>query len=191
MCLGFFQEAYESARPWLPPSARVLELGCAEANWLHAMRVHRPDLHLTGIDWRGEGRPDADVLIQGDILTHEFAPASFDAIVAVSVVAWCGRGHYGDPEDDYGDRRLMQRCHRWLKPGGWMYMDCPSAFTESAATGFVTRNGMRFRAYTNDGIQTRVLQGLWSVRQRWVFGHDVSLHSDGPYVAMLVDPVKG
>lgn len=186
MCLGFFKEVYEEAMPYTPINGRVLELGCAEADWLKGMRLARPDLHLTGIDARHVHRDKADVLIRGDFLQHDFDPSSFDAIVAVSVVEWCGIGHYiDDPVDPDGDKQMMQRARQWIKPGGWMYLDTPCALDDQDPKGFVFRNSLR--AYTEKGLKERVYQGLWREARRWRF--DGNGHPDGPYLAVILVPV--
>jgi hypothetical protein len=65
LCLGFFQHFWdEGLLPELPKGARVLEIGCAEADWLSSMREARPDLYLVGIDQRVTGdRKAADELV--------------------------------------------------------------------------------------------------------------------------------
>lgn len=183
MCLGFFKTMYEAYQPPLPPGARLLELGCAEANWLAGMRSHRPDLYLVGIDTRHEHRPDADEHIIADLLQHDFPEASFDAIIAVSVTAWCGMGKYaGNPTDPEGDRKMLQRVHRWLKPDGWVYLDMPADLDAEDPRGFTMRR-CGARAYTEAGLRDRLYQGLWTetARQRFNPGYE-----DGPYVALLL-----
>lgn len=178
LCLGFFQTFWDAKLlPELPPNARVLEIGCAEADWLGAMRAARPDLHLTGIDWRGDARPAADVRICGDVLTHEFQPQEFDAIIAVSMLEWAGTNKYGDPHDPDGDRKTMIRARRWIKPGGWLYFDVPY--------GLPRRNGI-MRTYTDEELRDRLLGPEWEEVTRRNFTGDG--HPDGPYVALLVRP---
>jgi SAM-dependent methyltransferase len=146
------------------------------------MRAARPDLHLTGIDWRGDARPAADVRICGDVLRHEFAPASFDAIIAVSMIEWCGTSKYGDPVYPQGDRELLQKAVAWLKPGGWLYFDVPH-FPEGCVRP-KDRNGI-MRVY-DDADLARILGDDWVEVTRRTFSGDG--HPDGPYVALLVRP---
>lgn len=124
-CIQLF--AFASARfaRQIPHGGRVLEIGCAEADWLTPMKAARPDLHLTGIDVRKAKRAGADEIVLGDALTHEFPEASFDAIVFVSALEHVGLGHYGDPVSPDGDTEVMRRCRRWIKPTGWVYADVP------------------------------------------------------------------
>jgi hypothetical protein len=184
MCHSFFAEFWnDGLLPALPPNARVLELGSAEADWFRSIRQERPDLYLVGIDVRGAPRAAADEVWRDDILTHDFEPASFDAIVACSVVHWCGRGHYGDPLDVDGDSKLMQRARQWIKPSGWMYFDVAYGTKERKA---------QLRTYTDAQLRSRLLQGLWAIEEQQYFDGrmaDGSLHPDGPYVAQCVLPV--
>ena len=107
-----------------PPSATVLEIGCAEADWITPMLAERPDLRITGIDWRRAERPCG--VIKGDVLTYDLAPESFDVVVGISSIEHVGLGHYdGDPLDEFGDQHCMERVLRWLKSGGWVYFDVP------------------------------------------------------------------
>ena len=112
-----------------PNDARILEIGCAEADWIGPMKQARPDVIITGIDWRACERPAADNLVQGDVLTtRAFAPESFDAVVLISALEHIGLGHYGrprDPADPNGDRKCMARAREWLRPKGLLYADVP------------------------------------------------------------------
>jgi hypothetical protein len=124
VCLSLWADAYASGRIEFPPNARVLEIGCAEADWMTPMLALRPDLQITGIDWRKAARPGTT--IQGDVLVQDFGPASFDCIVGISSIEHIGLGHYNaDPKADDGDRRCMELVAQWLAPGGWAYLDVP------------------------------------------------------------------
>lgn len=124
-CLQFFTLALHTIRPPVPASGSLLEIGCAEANWLALAQKAWPDLTLTGIDWRRcENRPGTT--IQGDVLTHVFPAESFDLIVSVSAIEHIGLGHYSkDPVDADGDTKAIANAYRWLKPGGWLFFDVP------------------------------------------------------------------
>ena len=125
VCLTLFATMYPQYLDF-PPQARVLEVGCAEADWLTPMKRLRPDLHLTGIDWRRCERPGADTVIEGNVLAVDFTPQSFDAVVYVSSLEHIGLGHYDhDPLDDDGDIKAMKRTWDWLTPNGQVYFDVP------------------------------------------------------------------
>lgn len=182
LCLGFFGTFWNDGRcPTLRPGASVLEIGCAEADWLQAMRATRPDLHLTGIDWRPHPRPAASVQICGDVLAQSFPAEEFDAIVAVSMLEWAGIGQYRDPIYPDGDSRVMQRAHEWIRPEGWLYFDVPYATVPPPR-----KRNQRMRVYTEADLQTRLLQGLWREVDREHFTGNG--HPDGPYVALVVRP---
>ena len=176
-CAGFWRDLWDAGFVHFPPHARVLEIGCAEYDWQTPMLQVRPDLQITGIDWRPVTRPGDTVV--GDVLTHEFPEASFDAIVAVSTVEHVGLGYYRqDPIDDDGDTNCMERCRRWLKPGGWMYLDVP--YRPSGPLFTVTA---KYRAYNDAALGERLLHG-WDVVVRYVCG---TTEKDGPYIALVLE----
>lgn len=177
LCLSFWALAHNSGWIEFPARAAVLEIGCAEADWQTPMLALRPDLHITGVDWRKCDRPGRT--IQGDILAPTlFQPATFDAIVSVSAIEHVGLGAYeGDPCDRDGDRRAMENACRWLKPGGWMYLDVPYGDTYSACSNY--------RRYDDAALQQRILPGF---RVRYWAKCDAQ-HADSPYMALLLDKV--
>ncbi len=176
LCLGFFAECYTPALMPLREGAAVLEIGCAEADWMSAMLATRPDLQLTGIDWRAAKRPGT--VVQADVLTHEFPPARFDAVVSISTIEHIGLSAYGgDPRDPDGDVKTVQRVASWLKPGGWFYFDVP--FRDRVFEIHET-----FRAYNWPALAKRYLSvpGLVADTARIFRGHG----PDAPYIACLL-----
>lgn len=183
LCLGFFKEMYEAGRVPIPPKARILEVGCAEWDFCTPMKAVRPDVHITAVDQRGvgpKGRPGADVLRAGKgdgnlLVPHLFPAASFDVIVAVSVIEHVGIGRYQDDIDPDGDCKAMRHARRWLTPDGLMYLDVPYR-PEGESTPF--------RQYNEADLQARVIQD-WTVVDRQFFPSD---HPDGPYIALVLKP---
>jgi hypothetical protein len=182
MCHGFFKTVWESGHcPPLAPGARVLEIGSSEADWVQAMKGARPDLYIVATDQRGPTRTFADEWIQADLLdpATEFPAHSFEAIVGVSVIEWVGLGHYvTDRRDPEGDRLVMQKLHRWLKPTGWLYLDTPWDAVKH-------RMRPHMRAYSDASLQERLYQDLWTEVYR---AHFEPAHPDAPYVAVLLTP---
>ena len=174
---GLFEDQWKAGQIPMPHGSRVLELGCAEADWLTPMKRLRPDLHLTGVDQRRhDPRPGADVLIQGNLLDPDlFPPESFDVIVACSVICHVGISRYGDPVDPDGDTKALANCRRWLTPEGLLYLDVPYRPTGRSTP---------FRAYNEPDLQRRVI-GDWTVRHRVVVE---SSHPDGPYLVLVLTP---
>jgi SAM-dependent methyltransferase len=176
LCLSFFGRSYRAGLFEFPQGARVLEVGCAEADWSGPMKTLRPDLHITSLDVRKAAATKSDCVIQGDVLTYDFPPARFDAIVSVSTIEHIGLGAYGDPTDNDGDIRAMQRCRAWLRPDGWMYFDVPYGDTYG-----VHKN---YRRYDEAALQSRLLTG-WRETARMRITVD---HPDSPYIALTVTP---
>ena len=169
-CLTLFGGVYATGAISFPVGAHVLEIGCAEADWMTPMLAERPDLTITGIDWRPGTRPGT--VIRGDVLTHEFPDASFDAMVGVSSIEHIGLGHYDhDPDDPDGDAHCMARVKRWLKPGGLVYLDVPYGPA-------YRRHGTEYRVYDDAALQQRLLTGFTEQR-RWYARHD-DIHTIHP-----------
>lgn len=158
-CLEIWARCYATGTFDFPLGARVLEIGCAEADWMTPMLALRPDLQITGIDWRACRRPGT--VIQGDVLTQDWPAASFDAVVGVSSIEHLGLGHYeGDPLDVDGDRHGMERVAQWLTPGGWVYLDVPYASSYRV-------DGTACRLYDDAALATRLIVPGLTERQRW------------------------
>lgn len=177
MCLAFFAAAYDEWKMDFPAGAAVLEIGCAEADWQTPMLALRPDLQITGLDWRKADRPGT--FVQGDVMsTDNFERASFDAIVSISAIEHIGMGGYSDdPLLSSGDIVAMRNAHYWLKPGGWMYLDVPYR----PDGDFEVHSN--FRAYNEQALSRRILPGF-NVK---TFAKIETAHPDGPYIAFLLE----
>ena len=159
-CLSIFGDAYAAGGMVFPPDARVLEIGCSEADWMTPMLSVRPDLQITGIDWRRCTRPGT--VIHGDVLVQDFPEASFDVVVGISSIEHIGLGHYSeDPLDVDGDVKCMDLAYRWLKPGGWAYFDVPYG------PEYVV-HGTEYRVYDETALQHRLVRSLRVAGRWWV-----------------------
>lgn len=150
--LQLFTLAASQWRPKIDVPGRVLEIGCCETTFLEHMRDVNTRLELVGVDWRIRRAPFA-MTVRADVRDPElFDEQSFDAIVSISAVEHIGLGHYKhDPPDADGDTRTMRNVARWLKPGGWCYLDVP--FTPE---GFKV-DGTRYRGYDADALLGRLV----------------------------------
>lgn len=133
-----------------PDEAFVLELGCAQTDWLERMQQQNPRASFVGIDVHPQERgPIARV---GNAFDPTLFPAeTFDAIVLLGALEHFGLGFYGDPVDDDGDTKTMQNVARWLKPGGWVYFDVPCQPT------YGVRPNRHFRDYAPASVQERLI----------------------------------
>lgn len=179
MCIGFLDVFLDKGYLPFSMNARVLEVGCAEADLIGPLKYARPDLHVTGIDWRDVPRA-ADCLVQGDVLTHDFEPQSFDAVIAVSTLEHIGLSSYGDPSDPDGDTHALQRMANWVKADGWIYFDVPYR-----PTGPYSVNS-NFRAYDPEQLGRRLTLAVegWSPSVMLTIP---STHPDGPYIAVKME----
>ena len=192
MCLGFFETFWEQGLlPEITKGGRVLEIGCAEADWLTPMRQARPDLYLVGIDQRSTGdRNGADEIILADVLTYgAFKEAEFDAIIAVSMIEWAGMGHYKDPKDEQGDAVTLRKARYWIKPDGWLYFDVPYANPDHQKD--TRRHNPDMRVY-DDAYFARLFEETgWQAMTRSFFRgtlNNEQAHPDGPYMAHILKP---
>ncbi len=108
----------QSVRAAFPAPIDVLDFGCGTGRYFWAVQGVR---HLVGLDaspamLREAATPlHADritaeriTLVEGDLMTQDFAPASFDLVYAIGVLAEhvpLGPG-------------IVDRVHRWLRNGG-------------------------------------------------------------------------
>lgn len=156
-CGDFFGTCLRAAAPRLTPAARVLEIGCAEFDWLTTAMRAWPEMTFTGIDWRGykKGTATAATIVKGNVMVHDFAPASFDWIVSISAIEHVGLGHYQkDPPNPDGDSIAIRRAFDWLTPGGWLYFDVPY----NPVAYQVVRTSHRI--YDDAAVESRLVQGL-------------------------------
>jgi hypothetical protein len=162
-CLSLFADVYATGALVIPEGATVLEIGCAEADWLTPLRILRPDVATVGIDWRCCHRPG--IVIHGNVLTQTFPEAYFDVVVGVSSIEHIGLGHYShDPLDEQGDVRCMALVTRWLKPGGWAYLDVPYGPRYEV-------HGTEYRRYDEATLVSRLSGGL-TIAHRWFVTQD-------------------
>jgi hypothetical protein len=176
-CVSMFGAVWDTGVLRFPENAKVLEIGCAEGDWQTPMLAARPDLQITGIDWRACERPGT--VVKGNVLTYDWPDASFDVIVGISSIEHIGLGHYErDPLDVDGDTHCMERVVRWLKPGGWVYADVPYGTAYAVV-------GTSHRQYDDAAVDKRLLvpglRGRWKWYTTWA-EHDHQLHAD-PFVA--------
>lgn len=158
-CINFFSTCLTSAQPPIEPVGRVLEIGCAEADWIGPATAAWPAMQFTGIDWRNAPRKNA-TFIQGDVCTHAFPDASFDLIVSVSAIEHIGLCHYKntqgecDPRYSGGDVVTLNKCWDWLNPGGWLFFDVP---WNAGADAYVV-HGTSHRVYDDAAVELRLRQ---------------------------------
>lgn len=187
-CLSLWAAVYQKRVREFPVGARVLEIGCAEADWMTPMMAMRPDLVCTGIDWRASGFfPPAKTLV-GNVLALELPEASVDVVIGVSSIEHIGLGHYeDDPLDADGDCQTMDLVGRWLKPAGWVYLDVPFR-----AEGFLVV-GTEHRAYDAAAVKARLVRPPLHEVARWYAGNEPGLWpTPGPagrwqYVALILE----
>ncbi len=99
----------------------VLDAGCGTGGLLAALRGHRPDLALVGLEWaepacRRASAKSGAPLARGSVNALPFADASFDAAVAADVLC------HGAVEPALALAELQ----RVLRPGGRLIINMPA-----------------------------------------------------------------
>jgi len=115
----------------LPPTARVLDLGCGpglQSAWLAArFRTVGADISRGQLALARERAPGASFLL-ADMSSLAFAPQSFDAIVAFYSIIHLPREEHAS---------LFANMHGWLKPHGRALVVLGSEDTEGAEANWL------------------------------------------------------
>jgi len=105
----------------LPPSMRLLDVGCGDGRFLLALRRRFPKAQLTGLDWffgpavAGElARANVET-ITGAVETTSLPDERFDVITMNQLI-----------EHTWDVRLLVERCKNALKVGGLLAIETPN-----------------------------------------------------------------
>jgi cyclopropane fatty-acyl-phospholipid synthase-like methyltransferase len=99
----------------LPAGAHILDIGCGAGMPVTCMLA--PQFQVTGVDISGEQirlarqNVPAATFLQADIMSLDFPPATFDAVVSYYTI-------FHLPREEHPV--LFERIRRWLKPGGFL-----------------------------------------------------------------------
>lgn len=100
---------------------RLLDVGCGDGGFLHAVRRRHPQAHLTGLDWHF-GPNIADALesssidtITGTIETAPLPEGAYDVITMNQII-----------EHVWDVRLTLDRCRTALKVGGLLAIETPN-----------------------------------------------------------------
>lgn len=113
----------------LPAGAAVLDIGCGAgvpvtAALARVAAVIGVDISRAQLEQARRNVPQARLVLD-DIMITEFAPSSFDAVVAFYAL-------FHLPREDH--RPLLERVARWLRPGGHLL----ATVTSSSHPGYTT-----------------------------------------------------
>lgn len=102
----------------------VLDIGCVHSGLPIALASR--GYRVVGLDFLPYPyrHPNLQV-VRGDAMRCPFAPWTFGAVVAISVIEHVGIGCYGDPAAGDGDRGAAHEIARLLRPGGRAIITVP------------------------------------------------------------------
>lgn len=124
------QKKFQNVAIHLPPSARVLDLGCGPGSFLDVAAENRPDIHGVGIDIasrqiefarqnvenRHAGRIEF-LQLRGGEDALPFEDASFDVVTSIEVI---------EHIHPFLAMRMLAEARRILKPGGKLVVTTPN-----------------------------------------------------------------
>ena len=100
--------------------------------------------------------------MQGDLLTHPFAKEEFDLVYSVGVLA----------EHTPLTRDLVQRVHRWLRPGGRFAFTTVHPDSPTVSRGLARRLAHALHPLTpgplGRALHSRLMAGGMYADERWV-----------------------
>lgn len=162
-------------------TGRVLEVGCGGGAMLRAIRRHRPDLQVDGLDLsksalrNARQRPGQVRYLAGDAHQLPVASESYDAVVVLDVLE-----HLPDPQ------AALHEVQRVLKPGGVLHLFCPLEGDLRNLHGVLHRLGWRSKEKLIGHIQHFTEDDLLANLERADL-HETATHWSGHLVNQLTD----
>lgn len=150
----------------LAPGARILDVGCGAGVPVAQRLAER--FHVTGVDISGEQVRRARVnvptseFIQGDILSVDFPPASFDAATAFYSI-------FHLPREEHPE--LLRRIRGWLMPGGYLLATLSARSEDAYTEDDFFDVTMYWSNYGLDEYQSMLTQLGFTLLETTVIGH--------------------
>lgn len=183
-----------------PHTRDVLDIGCGAGNWTVKLLSRLPKLNATLLDLsrlmldRAERRVRQAgagnvTTIQADVREAVFVDGSFDVIVAGAVI------HHLRGDDEW--RATFAKLHRWLRPGGsvWIYdlvaQESPAVellMRDRYAAHLESINGVAYRervfAYSDAEDSPRPVTYQADRLREAGFSSVDAIHKNGPFAAI-------
>lgn len=150
----------------LPPLARVLDIGCGGGVPVTAVLAERAT--VIGVDIsevqiaQARSQVPKATFILGDIMSQEFTPSFFDAIVAFYTIFHLPRAEHG---------LLFERIARWLRPGGYFLATLANTdhpgYTEPDFFGA----NMYWSHFNSEWYVSRLRELDFQIIRRGILGH--------------------
>ena len=158
LCLALVAQAAAASSP---QAQRALDVGCGAGNYSLKLRQYLPEVRLNLVDL---SQPMLDRARQrlgsavesaqaADIRTLDFAPASFDIILASAVLH-----HLRTPREW---EQTFEKFHRWLRPGGGLWVFDLIAYENPAVQRLMEdRYGRFLTAHGGESYRDQVLASI-------------------------------
>ncbi|HEX8323242.1 MAG TPA: class I SAM-dependent methyltransferase [Tepidisphaeraceae bacterium] len=196
LCLDLIADGAAGASPG---ATAILDVGCGAGNWTLKLLGKLPGLSCTLIDLsrpmldRARERVSAAgakrvEIVQEDVRTSDFADRSFDLIVAGAVL------HHLRTDAEWDD--VFARFHRWLRPGGSVWVYDLMTHESSAVHELLWRQyGDYLRQIGGDALAEKVFAYIdeedtprpvtWQLDRLRMAGFTTAdvLHKNGPFAA--------
>lgn len=140
--LKTFQKRMRLVAKWLPPRARILDVGCAAGYFLRIAQAAGHDVHgcevsapiaADAVAALGQGRIHVGMLDDA-VRAKNWAPRSFDLVTLWDVIE-----HVPEPQP------LLQQIRELIKPGGHLLLE-----TQNVASRWARLLGKRWHHYKHD-----------------------------------------
>jgi SAM-dependent methyltransferase len=141
-----WQRRIEVALPHLPPSGRVLDVGCGDRTAIERFSAQRPDLEFVGADLR-DVDPGSGI-VRADSQALPFADRSFDGVLMLAVIE-----HVPD------QRAALHEVRRILTDGGVLLVTTPNPLY-GLPTAIAGRLGLKYKEGFDNGVSLDRLAAL-------------------------------
>lgn len=159
----------------LSPGARILDIGCGAG--VPIAQTLSQHFQITGVDISAEQIRRAQInvptgtFIHRDIMSIDFPPARFDAVVAYYSIFHLPREE--QPE-------LLRRIHGWLKPGGYLLATLTSETEEAYTENDFFGATMYWSNYGLDEYKTLLAQISFKLLETVIIGHGYTDETQTP-----------
>jgi SAM-dependent methyltransferase len=104
-----------------PGLGQFLPITASRVKWLYALEINPSQAEFAAARCAQENAHNVSIACGGDDCRLPYLDNSFDVILTNLVFEWCGSHNNNEPPE-ISQRRLLDECHRVLKPGGALWL---------------------------------------------------------------------